>query len=154
MGLTQFPNISDWNLSSLELSLFGAAPLSSELQIKISEVLGCSVIQGYGMTETSPLTNADFAETHFTKPGSIGPATSDTEQKIVDVDDPQSILPADTPGELMIRGPQVMMGYYNNPDATSETLTEDGWIHTGDTASMDSEGYVWILDRKKELIKY
>ena len=154
LGLTQFPNISDWNLSSLELSLFGAAPLSSELQIKISEVLGCSVIQGYGMTETSPLTNADFAETHFTKPGSIGPATSDTEQKIVDVDDPQSILPMDTPGELMIRGPQVMMGYYNNPDATSETLTEDGWIHTGDIASMDSEGYVWILDRKKELIKY
>jgi len=154
LGLTQFPNLSNWNLSSLELSLFGAAPLSSELQIKISEVLDCSVIQGYGMTETSPLTNADFAESNFTKPGSIGPATADTEQKIVDVDDPRSILPEDTPGELMIRGPQVMMGYYNNPDATAETLTEDGWIHTGDIASMDSEGYVWILDRKKELIKY
>ena len=154
LGLTQFPNLSNWNLSSLELSLFGAAPLSSELQIKISEVLDCSVIQGYGMTETSPLTNADFAESNFTKPGSIGPATADTEQKIVDVEDPRSILPEDTPGELMIRGPQVMMGYYNNPDATAETLTEDGWIHTGDIASMDSEGYVWILDRKKELIKY
>lgn len=154
LGLTQFPNLSNWDLSSLELSLFGAAPLSSELQIKISEVLDCSVIQGYGMTETSPLTNADFAESNFTKPGSIGPATADTEQKIVDVDDPRSILPEDTPGELMIRGPQVMMGYYNNPDATAETLTEDGWIHTGDIASMDSEGYVWILDRKKELIKY
>ena len=154
LGLTQFPNLSNWDLSSLELSLFGAAPLSSELQIKISEVLDCSVIQGYGMTETSPLTNADFAESNFTKPGSIGPATADTEQKIVDVDDPRLILPEDTPGELMIRGPQVMMGYYNNPDATAETLTEDGWIHTGDIASMDSEGYVWILDRKKELIKY
>jgi len=154
LGLTQFPNLSNWDLSSLELSLFGAAPLSSELQIKISEVLDCSVIQGYGMTETSPLTNADFAESNFTKPGSIGPATADTEQKIVDVDDPRSILPEDTPGELMIRGPQVMMGYYNNPGATAETLTEDGWIHTGDIASMDSEGYVWILDRKKELIKY
>ena len=106
------------------------------------------------MTETSPLTNADFSETGFTKPGSIGPATADTEQKIVDVDDPQLILPADTPGELMIRGPQVMLGYYNNLEATSETLTEDGWIHTGDIASMDAEGYVWILDRKKELIKY
>jgi len=154
LGLTQFTNLSNWNLSSLELSLFGAAPLSSELQIKISEVLDCSVIQGYGMTETSPLTNADFAESNFTKPGSIGPATADTEQKIVDVDDPRSTLPENTAGELMIRGPQVMMGYYNNPDATAETLTEDGWIHTGDIASMDSEGYVWILDRKKELIKY
>ena len=154
LGLTQFPTLSDWDISSLELSLFGAAPLSPELQIKISEALKCCVIQGYGMTETSPLTNADFSETGFTKPGSIGPATADTEQKIVDVDDPQLILPADTPGELMIRGPQVMLGYYNNLEATSETLTEDGWIHTGDIASMDSEGYVWILDRKKELIKY
>ena len=106
------------------------------------------------MPETSPLTNADFSETGFTNPGSIGPATADTEQKIVAVDDPQLILPADTPGELMIRGPQVMLGYYNNLEATSETLTEDGWIHTGDIASMDAEGYVWILDRKKELIKY
>ena len=154
LGLTQFPNLSNWDLSSLELSLFGAAPLSSELQIKISEVLDCSVIQGYGMTETSPLAHADFAESNVTKPGSIGPAPDDTEQKIVEVDDPRLILPEDTPGELMIRGPQVMMGYYNNPGATAETLTEDGWIHTGDIASMDSEVYVLILDRKKELIKY
>ena len=118
LGLTQFPNLSNWDLSSLELSLFGAAPLSSELQIKISEVLDCSVIQGYGMTETSPLTNADFAESNFTKPGSIGPATADTEQKIVDVEDPRSILPEDTPGELMISGPQVMKGYYYTPAPT------------------------------------
>ena len=154
LGLTQFPGVSDRDLSKLRLAFFGAAPLSGELQERISEVLGCPVIQGYGLTETSPLANADFAEPELTRPGSIGPAAPDTEEKIVDVEDSDKELPAGETGELMIRGPQVMIGYFNNPEATAETLTEDGWLHTGDIARTDDEGYVWILDRKKELIKY
>jgi len=154
LGLTQYPRVNTHDLSSLELAFFGAAPLSGELQERISNVLGCPVIQGYGMTETSPLTNADFAEPELTKPGSIGPAAADTEEKIVDVEDEELLLPPGEIGELMVRGPQVMKGYFNNLEATEETLTSDGWIHTGDIARMDGEGYVWILDRKKELIKY
>ena len=154
LGLTQYPGVKDRDLTKLQLVFFGAAPLSGDLQQRISETLGCPVVQGYGMTETSPLTNADFAEPELTKPGSIGPATSDTELKIVDVENSQNELPVNEVGELMIRGPQVMVGYFNNPDATEETLTKDGWIHTGDIARIDEDGYTWILDRKKELIKY
>ena len=106
------------------------------------------------MTETSPLANSDFSESTLRKSGSVGPAVADTEEKIVDVENPYKTLPFGEPGELMIRGPQVTKGYFNDDEATLETLTKDGWIHTGDIARMDPEGYVWILDRKKELIKY
>lgn len=154
LGLTQTTAIKGKDLSCLELAFFGAAPLSSGLQEKIQNALGCSVIQGYGMTETSPLANSDFSESILRKSGSVGPAVADTEEKIVDVENPDKTLPFGEPGELMIRGPQVMKGYFNDDEATLETLTKDGWIHTGDIARMDPEGYVWILDRKKELIKY
>ena len=87
-------------------------------------------------------------------PGSIGPAVSDTEEKVVDVDDENIEMPSGEVGELLIRGPQIMQGYYNNPTATAETITSDGWLKTGDIVKMDKDGYVWILDRKKELIKY
>ena len=134
--------------------MFGAAPLSSKLQVKISEVLNCPVIQGYGMTELSPVTNIDFTEPNLLKAGSIGPALADTEEKIVDTEDPTKELKPGEIGELVVRGPQVMKGYLNNPEATEETITSDGWFHTGDIGKMDEEGYVWVLDRKKELIKY
>ena len=106
------------------------------------------------MTEASPVTHADFLEPHLTRHGSIGPALPDTEQKVVDVETGETELPPNEAGELMVRGPQVMKGYYNNPQATRETLTEDGWLHTGDIVRMDPDGYVWVLDRLKELIKY
>ena len=85
---------------------------------------------------------------------SVGPAAPDTEEKVVDLEDGAKTVASGEVGELMIRGPQVMQGYFDNPDATRETLTEDGWLHTGDIVRMDADGYVWILDRKKELIKY
>ncbi len=154
LGLSQYPGVATRDLTCLEFAMFGAAPLSAELQVKISEVLNCAVIQGYGMTESSPVTNIDFTEPGLMKAGSIGPAVANTEEKIVDTEDPDKQLGPDEVGELMVRGPQVMLGYFNNPQATEETLTNDGWLHTGDIGKMDEEGYVWVLDRKKELIKY
>ena len=111
-------------------------------------------MQAYGMTETSPYTNIDFAEPSRARPGSVGPSAADTEQKIVDVETGAVELPVGEDGELLMRGPQIMKGYFDDPQATAETLTEDGWLHTGDIARMDSDGYLWIVDRKKELIKY
>ncbi|MDA0769100.1 MAG: AMP-binding protein [Chloroflexi bacterium] len=154
LGLSQYPGVAKYDLSSIRYGLFGAAPLSSDLQDRIQAALGFPIIQGYGLTETSPVTNVDFIEANRRKPGSIGPATSDTEQKVVDVEDFTREVPFGESGELLIRGPQVMQGYYNDPDASADTLTPDEWLRTGDIVRMDEDGYVWVLDRKKELIKY
>ena len=154
LGVAQYPGVSDHDLTSLRVGFFGAAPMSAELQLRVEEALGCTIIQGYGMTETSPLANSDFLEPERIRRGSVGPAAPDTEERVVDVETGTRVLPVGEVGELMIRGPQVMKGYYDNAGATAETLTEDGWLHTGDIARMDADGYVWILDRKKELIKY
>ena len=154
LGLTQYPGVADHDLSALRVGFFGAAPLSADMQQRIEDVMGFPIIQGYGMTEASPVTHADFMEPHLVRRGSIGPSLPDTEQMVVDVEDEGKVLPPGEIGELMVRGPQVMKGYYNNAQATAETLTEDGWLHTGDIVRMDEDGYVWVLDRKKELIKY
>lgn len=154
LGLSQYPGVKNHDLSSLKWGFFGAAPMSPEMQKRIEDVMGFSILQGYGLTETSPVTNADFMEPDRARHGSIGPAMSDTEQKVVDVENGTQEVPYGEPGELLVRGPQVMKGYYNNPEATTETITPDGWLHTGDIVRMDPDGYVWVLDRKKELIKY
>ena len=145
LGLTQYPGVPDYDLSALRVGFFGAAPLSAEMQQRIQDVMGFPIIQGYGMTEASPVTHSDFLEPHLTRPGSIGPALPDTEQKVVDVETGETEVPSGEAGELMVRGPQVMKGYYNNPEATRDTLTEDGWLHTGDIVRMDEDGYVWVI---------
>jgi long-chain acyl-CoA synthetase len=111
-------------------------------------------MQGYGLTETSPVTNLDFVEPDRVRPGSVGPPLADTEERVVDLETGLNDVPAGDVGELLVRGPQVTSGYYGNPEATAETITPDGWLSTGDIVRMDADGYVWILDRKKELIKY
>ncbi len=154
LGLTQYPRVPEYDLSSLRVGFFGAAPLSADMQTRIQDALGFPIIQGYGMTEASPVTHADFMEPDLIKHGSVGPALADTEHRVIDLDEGTTEVPLGEPGELLVRGPQVMKGYYNNAQATAETLTEDGWLHTGDIVRMDQDGYVWVLDRKKELIKY
>ena len=153
LGVAQVPGIESHDLSSLRLCLSGAAPLSEELQTRFERLTGVPTVQGYGLTETSPVTNMDFVEPDRRRTGSIGPAVSDTDEKIVDPEDATRELPFGEVGELLIRGPQVMKGYWRNPEATAETI-HDGWLYTGDMARMDPEGYVYIVDRKKELIKY
>ena len=154
LGLTQYPGVANYDLSALRLGFFGAAPLSEEMQMRIQQTMGFPIMQGYGLTETSPVTNMDFIEPELARPGSVGPATSDTEEKVVDLESGTREVPFGETGELMVRGPQVMKGYFDNAQATAETLTEDGWLRTGDIVRQDADGYMWIVDRKKELIKY
>ena len=153
LALSLTPLLDEYDVSSLRFVLSGAAPLSAELQTRLAERLGCPVTQGYGLTETSPVTNSDYIDERM-RPGAVGPPLPDTEERIVDLESGMREMPRGELGELLIRGPQVMKGYFNQPEATAETITPDGWLHTGDIASMDDDGYVRIVDRKKELIKY
>ena len=153
LALSQAPEVEQYDLSALRFVMSGAAPMSAELQLRLSERLGATVFQGYGLTESSPVTHMDFTDARA-RPGSIGPPLPDTEQRVVDMESPDVVLGPGELGELLIRGPQVMMGYYNEPAATAATIGPDGWLHTGDLVKMDEDGYVYVLDRKKELIKY
>jgi long-chain acyl-CoA synthetase len=110
------------------------------------------VLEGYGLTEASPVTHANPSDPLFNKPGTIGPTLADTEARIVHPVTGLEELPAGEVGELVIRGPQVMKGYYRNPEATAAVL-RDGWLYTGDVATRDRDGYFTIVDRKKDIIK-
>ncbi len=153
LGLTQYEEVKEYDLSALRLCFVGAAPMSADLQTKLESTIDVATVQGYGLTESSPATNADYMEPDLKKPGSVGPPLPDTQEKVVDLETGDREMPRGELGELIIKGPQVMKGYWNNPEATADTL-RDGWLYTGDIASMDDEGYVSIVDRKKELIKY
>lgn len=153
-GLTMVPGLKDLDLSALKGLMLAAAPTSTDLQDRVSQALGVPVIQGYGMTELSPASHVDFGDPVRNRPGSVGRLMADTEEMIVDVETGETEVAPGEPGELLVRGPQVMKGYFNNPQATTETITADGWLHTGDIVRADEDGYIWVLDRKKELIKY
>jgi 4-coumarate--CoA ligase len=151
VALAKHPVVDNFDLSSLRWILSGAAPLSAELAIECGERLGCEVVQGYGMTELSPVSHA--TPTGQFKPGSVGVTVPNTEVKIVDPVT-ESSLGVDEDGEVWVRGPQVMKGYWNNETATKNTIDDDGWLHTGDIGHIDADGHLFIVDRLKELIKY
>jgi acyl-CoA synthetase (AMP-forming)/AMP-acid ligase II len=153
LALAKQPAVDEFDLSSLAFMLSGAAPLSAELEMACGKRLGCRMLQGYGLTETSPTTHSVPDELAGQMPGSIGPAVPNTECRIVDVATGEDVSDGES-GELLIRGPQVMKGYLNDPDATARTIDRDGWLHTGDVARVDEQGAVRIVDRVKELIKY
>jgi acyl-CoA synthetase (AMP-forming)/AMP-acid ligase II len=114
--------------------------------------MGCKVVQGYGLTETSPVTHVIRPDGE-NKAGTIGPPLANTECRLVDPETGEDVAEGER-GELWIRGPQVMKGYLNNPEATAATVDADGWLHTGDVGVVDSDGFFAIVDRLKELIKY
>jgi acyl-CoA synthetase (AMP-forming)/AMP-acid ligase II len=151
LALAKHPLVDKYDLSKLVSISSGAAPLGDEIAEACAQRLRCIVKQGYGLTETSPVTHATPDEKN--KPGAVGPGIPNTEYKVVDVVSGDA-LGIEQEGELCIRGPQVMKGYLNQPDATAHTVDEDGWLHTGDVARVDEDGYVYIVDRIKELIKY
>ncbi len=149
--MANFPDIKKYDTSSLNMIMSGAAPLPQEVARAASKALDTIVLQGYGMTETSPVTNVN--PTTRVKDATVGPPIADTVEKVVSLDD-GSELGCGEIGELMVFGPQVMQGYWGRPEDSAECLPGGGWIKTGDIVSMDEEGYVTILDRKKEMIKY
>jgi acyl-CoA synthetase (AMP-forming)/AMP-acid ligase II len=151
VALAKHPLVDNYDLSALKNIFSGAAPLSAELAIEAGERLDCEVVQGYGMTELSPVTHAT-PHGKF-KPGSAGMTVPNTQVRIVDPSNGES-LGVDADGEVWIKGPQVMKGYLNNDEATKSTIDDEGWLHTGDVGHVDSDGHLYVVDRLKELIKF
>ena len=151
LALAKHPVVDSYDLSSLRMIFSGAAPLGAELSRACSERLGCDIVQGYGMTETSPVTHISTPERN--KFGSVGLCAPNTECKVVSVEAGEELDTGES-GEICVRGPQVMKGYLNCPEATAQTIDADGWLHTGDIGYADSEGYFYVVDRAKELIKF
>ena len=153
LALAKHPAVDGYDLSSVSRMMSGAAPLDAALETACARRVGCRLIQGYGLTEASPVTHANPDEPGKAKPGTVGLLLPNTQCRVVDPTTGAD-LGLEEDGELLIRGPQVMRGYLNNPEATAATLDADGWLHTGDIGRVDADGYFTIVDRLKELIKY
>ncbi|MCU0272316.1 MAG: AMP-binding protein [Acidimicrobiales bacterium] len=150
LALAKHPLVDRFDLSSLRQVFSGAAPLGAELAEEAAARIGCEVVQGYGMTELSPVSHATPEGGY--RPGSVGVLVPNTESRIVDEQGTDRGVGEE--GELWVRGPLVMKGYLNNPEATAATIDPEGWLHTGDVAHIDPDGHTYIVDRVKELIKY
>lgn len=149
VSLINDPNIQRYNLSSIEACISGSASLPIDVQEKFEQFTQGRLIEGYGLTETSPVTHANLVWDR-TKSGTIGLPWPDTFCRIVHLETGEELAPEQI-GELQIKGPQVMKGYWNRPEETEQVL-QDGWLSTGDIAKMDEDGYFYIIDRKKDLI--
>jgi len=150
--LTQFSDfLKQYDLSSVRYINNGAVPIVLETARKFEELTGITISQGYGLSETSAVSHTN--PLRQIKLESVGCPIPDTEQKIVDIETGTRELPPGEVGEVIIRGPQVMIGYWKRPEDTAETL-RDGWLYTGDLGKIDEDGYLYIVDRKKETIKY
>jgi len=154
LGLAKHPAVDAADLTSLEGIMCGAAPLGDELARSASTRLGCTVTQGYGLTETSPVTHTgpSLPGTRI-KPAAIGVSLPNTEVRIVEPGSNEPVAQG-ARGEFLIRGPQVMKGYLNHPEATALAIDEQGWFRTGDIGYVDEDDHFYVVDRVKELIKY
>jgi acyl-CoA synthetase (AMP-forming)/AMP-acid ligase II len=150
LALAKHPLVDQYDLSSLRQVFSGAAPLGADLAEEAAARIGTEVVQGYGMSELSPVSHATPPGQY--KPGTSGVAVPNTECRIVDADGTDQDVGGR--GELWVRGPQVMKGYLNNEEATRATIDDEGWLHTGDVAELDEDGHYAIVDRVKELIKF
>lgn len=158
VALSKHPMVADYDLSSVHTALSGAAPLDGELGGKLAERLGCRVLQGYGMTEMSPVSHLIPVDATELPVSSVGYTVPNMDCMLLDPATGEEIeVPAEgssAPGHLLCRGPNVMLGYLNRPEETADTLDSDGFLHTGDIATVRADGVVTIVDRLKELIKY
>ncbi|WP_082233650.1 AMP-binding protein [Halobacillus massiliensis] len=150
IALLNHPDLKKYDLSSIEACLSGSAPLPVEVQEQFERVTGGKLVEGYGLTETSPVTHSNFIWTNRIS-GSIGVPWPDTDAKVIKMgtDDAADVGEI---GEIAVKGPQVMKGYWKRKEDTEEVLSEDGWFRTGDMGYMDEEGYFYVVDRKKDMI--
>jgi long-chain acyl-CoA synthetase len=139
------------DLTSIELVVSGASALDAQVRRAFEHHMRGDLVEGYGLTEASPVTHVN-PRGAGNRPGTIGPTLPDTEARIMDTGAGTAEAPDGEVGELVVRGPQVMKGYYQNPEATAAVL-RDGWLYTGDLATRDRDGYFTIVDRKKDIIK-
>jgi len=149
-AINQFPGVERRDLSSVKVCVSGSAPLSVDVQQRFEGLTGGKICEGFGLTETSPLTHCNPLQ-GLRKVGTIGVPVPGTDCRIVDIESGTRDLPAGEAGELLIQGPQVMRGYWEKPEETANVL-RDGWLYTGDLAVMDADGYFKIVGRKKEMI--
>jgi long-chain acyl-CoA synthetase len=150
IGLLNHPDLMKYDLSSINACISGSAPLPVEVQQKFEELTGGSLVEGFGLTEASPVTHSNFLWDKKPVAGSIGVPYPSTDAKILSLETGEP-LPQGEIGELAVCGPQIMKGYWNRPEDTEEVL-KDGWLLTGDVGYMDEEGYFYIVDRKKDMI--
>jgi len=149
-AINHHPDVAKYDIRSIRVCVSGSAPLPLEVARRFEELTGGHVIEGYGLTEASPVTHANpiFGER---RTGSVGLPVPETDQKVVDLETGTRTLGPGERGEIAVRGPQVMLGYYHRPDETAMVL-RDGWLYTGDVGYIDSDGYAFIVDRKKDMI--
>ncbi|MCL4158406.1 UNVERIFIED_CONTAM: hypothetical protein GTU68_025782, partial [Idotea baltica] len=149
-GLNNYPGIDSIDVSSVRYCFSGSAPLPDDVCKRFESLTSSTIVEGFGMSETSPVALVNPLR-GVRKLGSVGIPVSSTDAKVVDADDPTIEMPIGESGELVLRGPQVMQGYWNRPGETEKTII-DGWLHTGDLATMDEDGYFRIVGRKKDMI--
>ncbi|WP_113930225.1 long-chain-fatty-acid--CoA ligase [Bacillus sp. P14.5] len=150
IGLLNHPDLKKYDLSSIDSCISGSAPLPVEVQQKFEEVTGGKLVEGYGLTESSPVTHSNFLWDRERVKGSIGIPWPDTDAAVFSMETGEK-LPPNEIGEICVKGPQVMKGYWNRPEETEMTL-KDGWLLTGDLGYMDERGYFYVVDRKKDMI--
>ncbi|MGM0844016.1 MAG: long-chain-fatty-acid--CoA ligase [Bacillota bacterium] len=150
IGLLNHPDLKKYDLSSIDSCISGSAPLPVEVQQKFEEVTGGKLVEGYGLTESSPVTHSNFLWDRERVKGSIGIPWPDTDAAVFSMETGEK-LPPNEIGEICVKGPQVMKGYWNRPEETEMTL-RDGWLLTGDLGYMDEKGYFYVVDRKKDMI--
>ncbi|WP_417514246.1 AMP-binding protein [Minwuia sp.] len=150
-AIVNYPGIEKMDLSSLKFCASGGAPLPIEVAQKFERLTGCKLAEGWGMTETSPA-GVSTPITGDPRPGSCGIPMPGIDFKFIDVDDPTKTLPMGERGEICIKGANVMKGYWNKPEATAESFTDDGFFRTGDVGYMDEDGFLYIVDRTKDMI--
>jgi long-chain acyl-CoA synthetase len=151
IGMLNHPDLKKTDMSCIKGAFSGSAPLPVEVINDFEKITGAAIVEGFGMTETTPVTHVNPFAGGARKVGSVGVPVSDTLCRIVDLENGTQDMPVGERGELIVKGPQIMRGYKGKPEETANTL-KDGWIYTGDIATMDEGGYFYIVDRKKDMI--
>jgi long-chain acyl-CoA synthetase len=153
IAVINHPQVAKFILRTVGACISGGAPLPTAVMKRFGELTGGALVEGYGLSEASPVTHCNpIGEGALVKEGSIGVPIPLTDAEVVELEDPAKVLGVGEVGELAVKGPQVMLGYWNNRAETEAVLTTDGWLLTGDIARMDADGYFYIVDRKKDMI--